>query len=154
MDFNELRLISLNNEILEEIMLWKYEEPYNIYNLQQNEYLKDCSTWGDEQFVLSDKHNIIAYVSCQIIDKNMWVGWSLRPDLCGKGTGKDFVKKCIDELISIKKYSGDNIFLKVISWNTRAIKVYEKLNFIKYDKLARLERGTYVEYHIMKKYVN
>lgn len=154
MDLDKFRLISLNNEIVKDIMLWKYEKPYDVYNLQQNEYLKDYGTWGDEQFVLVDKHNIIAYVSCQIIDKEMWVGWSLRPDLCGKGIGTDFVKKCIDELISIKEYSGDHMFLKVTNWNTRAIKVYEKLDFTKYDKLVRLENGNYVEYLIMKKYVN
>lgn len=154
MDFSKLKLIYLNNEILEEITLWKYEKPYDIYNLQQNEYLKDSGTWGVEQFVLEENNNIIAYVSCQMIDKDMWVGWSLRPELCGKGIGKDFVKKCIDELINIKNYKYNYIFLKVASWNARAIKVYEKLGFIKYDKLVRLENNTYTEYLIMRKCVN
>lgn len=80
----------------------------------------------------------------------MWVGWSLRPDLCGKGIGVTFVKVCIDELLNMNKQFYKNIFLKVVNWNTRAIKVYEKSGFVHYDKLIRLEEYILTEYLIMK----
>lgn len=150
-DFDKCELVDLNEEILKYICYWKYEKPYNIYNLELNEYLRESSTWGLEQFVLVGHDNIIAYVACQIIDGDMWIGWSLRPDICGKGMGKVFAKKCIDELINIKKYCGKHIYLKVANWNTRAIKVYEKLGFVQEDKLVRLENENYIEYIIMKK---
>ncbi|WP_346947845.1 GNAT family N-acetyltransferase [Clostridium sp.] len=129
---------------------WRYENPYNIYDLYLNDYLGDRYSWGIEQFVLEENDNIIAYVSCQIIKEDMWVGWSLRPDLCGNRIGKDFVKKCINELIILKKHYKKDIFLKVISWNTRAIKAYEKSGFIYYDKLIRFENSKPAEYCIMK----
>lgn len=112
--------------------------------------MKNSCSWGVEQFVLVENDNIIAYVSCQIIQEDMWVGWSLRPDLCGLGIGKDFVRKCISRLIVLKKHYTKDIFLKVCSWNTRAIKVYEKLGFVHYDKFIRIENNKHTEYSIMK----
>ena len=80
----------------------------------------------------------------------MWMGWSLRPNLCGNGIGQNFIEKCISELILLKQYYIKDIFLKVYSWNTRAIKVYEKIGFVHYDKFIRIENGKTTEYSIMK----
>lgn len=77
----------------------------------------------------------------------MWIGWSLRPDLCGKGIGQRFIRKCINEL---KRHYGKDIFLKVYSWNTCAINVYEKSGFIYYDEFRRIENGKSIKYVVMK----
>lgn len=149
-NLEKYKLVSLNKDILKYICKWKYEEPYNVYDLEANQYLKDSSSWGREQFVLVENKNIIAYVACQIINEEMWIGWSLRPDLCGQGIGVEFTKKCIDELIEINKHNDKDIYLKVANWNTRAIKTYEKLGFVHHDKLIRLENNKITEYIIMK----
>ncbi|MEF9992247.1 MAG: GNAT family N-acetyltransferase [Peptostreptococcaceae bacterium] len=151
MNFDKCKLIGIDSGIFKKICSWRYENPYDIYDLYLNDYIKDSYSWGIEQFVLVEDDNIIAYVSCQIIEEDMWVGWSLRPDLCGNKTGIDFVNKCISELIRLKKHYMKDIFLKVINWNTRAIRVYEKLGFIFYDKLTRLENNKLSEYSIMMK---
>lgn len=119
-----------------------------------NEYLKNSCSWGVEQFVLQGDGSVIAYVSCQIINENMWIGWSLKPDLCGKGIGKEFVDKCINEIIELKKYNKNEVFLKVINWNKRAIRTYEKSGFKYYDKLIRTEDNKSSEYFIMKIDIN
>ncbi|MDU6482961.1 MAG: GNAT family N-acetyltransferase [Paeniclostridium sordellii] len=149
-NFDNYKLVSLNNEILNHIFLWRYESPYNIYDLYSNDYLKNHDLWGIEQFALVENRNIIAYVSCQVIQNDMWIGWSLRPDLCGKGIGQRFVRKCINELIELKRHYRKDIFLKVQSWNTRAIKVYEKSGFIYYDEFRRIENGKPIKYIVMK----
>ncbi|MCH1959842.1 GNAT family N-acetyltransferase [Romboutsia hominis] len=148
--FDNCRLVSLNNEILDHIFSWRYDKPYNVYDLYLNDYLKNSDLWGVEQFALVENENIIAYVSCQVIKNDMWVGWALRPNLCGSGIGQEFVKKCIVELIALKKHYMKEIFLKVYSWNTRAIKVYKKVGFVHYDKFIRVENGEDTEYIIMK----
>ncbi|WP_338660844.1 hypothetical protein [Paraclostridium sordellii] len=35
-NFDNCKLVSLNNEILNHIFLWRYESPYNIYDLLIN----------------------------------------------------------------------------------------------------------------------
>ncbi len=130
--------------------MWRYENPYNIYDLYLNEYLKNSDSWGVEQFALVENDNIIAYVSCQLIQDDMWVGWSLKPNLCGNGIGQGFVIKCINELILLQKHCVKEIFLKVCSWNNRAIKVYEKAGFMHYDRYLRVENSKPTEYIIMK----
>ncbi|UOW66782.1 GNAT family N-acetyltransferase [Paraclostridium bifermentans] len=135
---------------MEHIFLWRYDKPYNVYDLYLNDYLKNSDSWGVEQFALVKNDNIIAYVSCQLIKNDMWVGWSLRPSLCGSGIGQNFVTKCIMELVKLKKHYIKDIYLKVYSWNTRAIKTYEKAGFVHYDKLVRVEDGKTAEYSIMK----
>lgn len=149
-NFDNCRLVSLNNEILEHIFSWRYDKPYNVYDLYLNDYLKNSHLWGVEQFALVENENIIAFVSCNVIKNDMWVGWSLRPDLCGNGTGQDFVKKSIVELISLKKQYVKDVFLKVYNWNTRAIKVYKKVGFVHYDEFIRVENGEDAQYIIMK----
>lgn len=151
MNFGEYKLVAVNDDIIEELLLWKYEKPYNIYNLHLNNYLLNKDRWGNEQFALVNDGDVIGQVACQIIDDNMWVGWSLKPDLCGSGIGDLFIKKCIDELISLKKYSGEYIFLKVVDWNNRAIKAYEKAGFMYYRNTERKEDDKLVRYFIMKK---
>lgn len=136
--------------MLEDIFSWRYDKPYNVYNLYLNNYLKNSDSWGVEQFILVENENIIAYVSCQMLENDMWVGWSLRPNLCGNGVGESFVRKCIIELTTLKKYCMKDIFLKVYSWNTRAIKAYEKAGFAHYDNFIRIENGKSTEYTIMK----
>ncbi|MRZ79933.1 GNAT family N-acetyltransferase [Paeniclostridium sordellii] len=149
-NFDNCKLASLNNEILNHIFLWRYESPYNIYDLYSNDYLKNHDLWGIEQFALVEEYNIIAYVSCQVTQNDMWIGSSLRPDLCGKGIGQRFVRKCINELIELKRHYRKDIFLKVQSWNIRAIKVYEKSGFIYYDEFIRIENGKPIKYVVMK----
>lgn len=153
MDFNKFKIVPLNDDIVKEICSWKYESPYDIYNLGDSEYLLDRSTWGTEQFALVDNNDVIAQLACQMQDEDMWVGWSLRPELCGKGYGSYFVDRCINELVRLKKYDNKYIFLKVIDWNQRAIKSYEKIGFRYYKSIVREVESTdeSINFHIMIK---
>ncbi|MGL5717843.1 MAG: GNAT family N-acetyltransferase [Paraclostridium sp.] len=150
-NLDNCKLISLSEDVVKKICLWKYEKPYNIYDLNKNNYLQERYSWGEEQFALVDDNEIIAYVACQIIQEYMWVGWSLRPNLCGIGIGKDITIKCINELIRSKDYQNKYIFLKVTDWNTRAIKTYMRLGFVSCDKFTRVENENSINYLIMRK---
>lgn len=152
-DFDNCNLVSLNDDILQEFYSWEYDNPYDIYNLSKNDYFKDKSTWGIEQFALVNKNKVIAQVACQILDNDMWVGWSLKPELCGNGNSNLFIKKCINELIHIKRYTNQYIFLKVEDWNKRAINAYKKAEFKYYGSIKRNvdKSNDMVNFHIMRK---
>ncbi len=120
----------LTKETVAQITQWEYEAPYDAYSFKghHNEYLLNDSFWGTGQFCLIDGGIILGQVACQYEGNNLWVGWSMAPELCGKGNGAAFVSKCVQELRRIKDHSGQ-ILLRVSARNKRAIKAYQKAGF-------------------------
>lgn len=55
------------------------------------------------------------------------LGLGLRPDLCGQGLGPLFVKAIAEE--AIRRSPGCEVDLEVFTWNSRAIRTYEKAGF-------------------------
>ena len=129
-DFTDCQMIPLTQDAALEIGQWEYEKPYDVYGFKEhpNGYLMDESTWGTEQFCLVDNDKIIGQVSCQFDGADLWVGWSMTPQVCGKGNGAAFVAKCVKELRHIKGHTG-RIVLRVAAWNQRAIHAYQKAGF-------------------------
>jgi len=126
-DFTNCQMIPLTQNAASEISQWEYEKPYDAYNFKDhpNGYLLDESTWGTEQFCLANNDEIIGQVSCQFDGADLWVGWSMTPQLCGKGNGATFIEKCVKELRYMKGHTG-RIVLRVAAWNQRAIYAYQK----------------------------
>ncbi len=112
------------------IAQWEYEAPYDAYSFKgsPNDYLLDETTWGTEQFYLTESGIILGQVACQVEGEDLWVGWSMAPTLCGKGYGAVFVKRCIAELRRIKAHQG-RVLLRVSARNQRAIKAYQHAGF-------------------------
>lgn len=129
-DFLNCLLVPLRQYTASQISQWEYDKPYDVYNFKGalNGYLMKESTWGTKQFCLVDNSKIIGQVSCQFEGTDLWVGWSMAPQLCGKGNGATFVKKCVKELRRIKGHTG-RILLRVAAWNRRAIRAYQKAGF-------------------------
>lgn len=128
--FENGKLLPLTKEIVAEISQWAYEVPYEAYSFKghHDEYLLDESIWGVELFCLICDGIILGQVACQYEGDDLWVGWSMAPQLCGKGTGSAFVRKCVKELRSVKGHTG-RILLRVAAWNQRAVKAYQKAGF-------------------------
>lgn len=64
----------------------------------------------------------------------MEIGLALRPELVGKGLGKDFVKQGINFGITKFKYKSKYIGLSVNINNKPAIRVYEEVGFKEYER--------------------
>ena len=114
-----------------EISQWEYDAPFQAYSFrgQHDGYLLDASTWGTEQFCLVDGKTILGQVACQYEGDDLWVGWSMAPELCGKGGGAAFVEKCVRELRAVKGHTG-RMLLRVAAWNRRAVRAYQKAGFV------------------------
>ena len=108
---------------------WKYDEIYHIYDYKYEEDdLLDKNKCGIEKFaVLNEKHVLVGKLTVEFLKKkispheeacvvdysivknetngnyNMWLGWGLKPELCGRGFGFKFISECID--FSLKKYN-------------------------------------------------
>ena len=120
----------LTKEIVAKISQWEYEAPYEAYSFKghHDEYLLDESIWGIEQFCLTCDGTILGQVACQYEGDDLWVGWSMVPELTGQGSGAVFVKRCVQEIRRVKGHTG-RILLRVSARNKRAIKAYQKAGF-------------------------
>ena len=129
-DFTNFKMVPLTQEIALEISQWEYEKPYDVYNFKgrPNEWLMDKSTWGTKQFCLIDGTTIMGQVACQFDNNDLWVGWSMAPQFCGKGNGSNFVNRCVKELREFTGHTG-RILLRVAVSNQRAIRAYETAGF-------------------------
>ena len=122
------------------VITWKYESPYDIYNLASSEpedtlrYLLDpqnvfygiygqngdleafCSFGPDGQ-VSGGDYNTPA----------LDIGMGVRPDLTGQGRGFQYVNAVID--FAIRTYSPDGLRVTIAAFNSRAMRVWEKAGF-------------------------
>ena len=120
----------LTKETVAVISQWAYEAPYGEYSFMghHDEYLLDESLWGVEQFCLTCDGIILGQVACQYEGDDLWVGWSMAPELTGQGNGAAFVTRCVQEIRRVKGHTG-RILLRVSARNKRAINAYQKAGF-------------------------
>jgi [ribosomal protein S18]-alanine N-acetyltransferase len=126
-----------------EILKWKYEAPYDLYNNEPNEEsikeLLDLQYFAIMNsndglvgfYCLGDAAQVPAGRSVGAYDQNaLDIGIGMNPDLTGKGQGKSFFTFILND---IEKDSLMNvpIRLTVASFNHRAIRLYENLGFKK-----------------------
>ena len=120
----------ITKEIVAKISQWEYEVPYEAYNFKghHDEYLLDETLWGVEQFCLTYDGIILGQVACQYEGDDLWVGWSMAPEMTGRRNGATFVERCVQEIRRVKGHTG-RILLRVSARNQRAIKAYQKAGF-------------------------
>lgn len=129
-NFGSAELLPLSPETVAVISQWEYEAPYDAYSFKghHDEYLLDESLWGIEQFCFTHGGTLLGQVACQYEGDDLWVGWSMAPELTGQGSGGVFVKRCVQEIRRVKNHTG-RILLRVSARNKRAIKAYQKAGF-------------------------
>jgi ribosomal-protein-alanine N-acetyltransferase len=129
---------------------WKYENEYAIYDYaNEADHILDTESWGTGLFaILNAAGDLIGEVSIEFLDaqglyteyrdfenealinqRDLWIGFGLRPDLVGDGRGAEFVAACVDFAIRQCRYRGAYVYLGVAIFNQRAIRAYEKAGF-------------------------
>jgi ribosomal-protein-alanine N-acetyltransferase len=149
--------VPMNREYASTIVnTWKYEGEYSIYNyINEADHMLDEDGWGRGIFaVLNPQGDLIGELSIEFFDaqggytdylefeheelinqRELWVGFGLRPDLTGQGHGADFVTACVDFAVRNTHYSGDYVRLGVALFNQRAIKTYTKAGFEEFSQV-------------------
>ena len=123
----------MNDLAAKQICNWKYEHPYSVYNyMEYDEAVKKCAAIVNpekaENFLCFwDKNVLIAYINIYTMEEKIYIGIGLSPDYCGKGLGEYFLKQGIAE--AKKRYPKEKIWIKVRSWNKRALRCYQKCGF-------------------------
>ena len=115
-----------------EMAFWRYEGECSFYNRNgRTDYPEG------EAFACLDREG--AY-----LEGPLDIGLGLRPELCGKGLGEEFVRLGME--FGRKQFSARSFRLSVACFNKRAVKVYERCGF-------RVEREVTNSYFKNKFYV-
>ncbi|RLQ96343.1 N-acetyltransferase [Falsibacillus albus] len=140
----------MNRLHAKQILNWKYEQPYDFYNNEENEE-NLAELLENHYFSAVDQHDVLIGYCCigkaaQVPTGSQFgayteemddIGIGLRPDLTGQGFGKTFFKSVI-EFVSVKKGNGP-LRLTVADFNERAIHLYKQFGF---KKVLEFNRGT------------
>jgi ribosomal-protein-alanine N-acetyltransferase len=138
----KLRIQDMNERFASEILNWKYEKPYDFYNnAYTEERLKELLDGSYYALVSMDDelfgcfctgkyaqvpagHQIGAYNEL-LID----MGLGMNPLYVGQGMGTEFCSFILQ--VIEEKFKDTPIRLTVATFNGRAVRLYEKLGFVK-----------------------
>lgn len=147
--------VPMNREYASTIVdTWKYEKEYSIYDYSNEaDHMLDEEGWGRGIFaVLNQEGELIGELSIEFFDeqgqytdfrdfddeallneRELWIGFGLRPDLVGQGFGVKFVPACVEHATRNYRYHGEYIRLGVATFNQRVIKAYKKAGFQEFE---------------------
>jgi RimJ/RimL family protein N-acetyltransferase len=137
----QLRVEPASEDSLTEIVGWRYESPYDLYDgdglLPKN----------PERFfeARSDGGDLVGFYYFEERDGALFYGLGLRPELTGKGHGLEFLRAGME--FGRKRFRPSRFILDVAAFNRRAIKVYERAGFrITGRHVRRFERWGDVDF--------
>ena len=119
----KLRIEPATPESLVEVATWRYEPPYDFYdddgkpvkNPERFYAARDASGAVVGSYYFEQRGDAVFY------------GLGLRPDLTGRGLGREFVDAGI--AFARSRLGARRIVLDVAAFNERALKVYERAGF-------------------------
>ena len=138
----------MNVEFANEILRWKYEQPYDFYDNEPSQEALVEMLNETYYVVLDNKNELIGFIctggSAQIENDTyvysedfIDIGIGMKPELTGRGYGTPFFTSVLNY---INKMFGKSPYrLTVAEFNQRAIRLYEKFGFIKEDTFVKGE---------------
>lgn len=130
-----------------DICTWRYDSPYDIYSWLPWEQMKALDVeFGNpvlrrEQYVslVDDEGTLTGFAQFFPLQGVTRLGVGMRPDLCGRGYGKQFVLAIVEE--AKRRKPENEIDLEVLTWNSRAIQAYQKSGFVITDLYEKMTPG-------------
>lgn len=131
----QLRLTSLTSADAEQISGWRYDPPYDIYNVP----LEDSARMTDpaQRFsAIRDKDELIAYVclggearvkGLRARSGTEDLGFGLRPDLIGQGLSRQILPWLLQALGD--QIAGHRLRVVILDWNVRSLAAYRRAGF-------------------------
>ena len=111
---------------------WKYDNIYSFYDMTAD--VEDYEEFIDEDLRNQNDHyeawendELIGFFCVIQETPSIEIGLGMRPDICGKGKGKQFVMQIINFIEH--NYKFDKLIMNVATFNQRAIKVYRSCGF-------------------------
>lgn len=115
-----------------EIATWKYEGEYAFYNSDKTEAKQQWALGIDQEdntyVIYTERGKLIGNCCFDYDEDDGWTfGVQMRPDLTGRGMGREIVNAII--AYGKEMYHYDTLSLLVAKFNKRAIHLYTQLGF-------------------------
>jgi RimJ/RimL family protein N-acetyltransferase len=138
----QFRFTPMAAEDVHQIMTWRYEGPYSVYNWQEKDDPAELLDRRSPYFAVRDERGeligFFTYGSSAYVwgsgephlyseGKTITIGLGLRPDLTGRGLGLAFVEAGLD--FAREHFAPERFRLYVLSFNERAIRIYKRAGF-------------------------
>jgi ribosomal-protein-alanine N-acetyltransferase len=165
--------VPMNKEYATEIVnTWKYENEYSIYDYSNEaDHMLDEEAWDGGIFAILDQDGeLVGELSIEFLDeedeyipyaefgnqelinqRELWIGFGMRPDLIAQGRGAEFVTACVQYAVEYHQYRGEYARLGVAVFNQRARKAYEKAGFQIFERTVGTINGKEFECVYMRK---
>jgi RimJ/RimL family protein N-acetyltransferase len=147
----EFHFVALEEADARAILAWRYEGQYTIYNWEEEDDPAEMLDRRSPHYAVKDERGelvgFFAYgSSAQVWDSGephlysehntITIGLGMRPDLTGKGLGLAFTQAGLD--FAREHFTPDYFRLYVLTFNERAIRVYERAGFVRAGIFTRL----------------
>ena len=138
----QIHFTPLEEADVRSIIAWRYEGPYAVYNWEDDDDPSDMLDRRSPYYAVRDEQGeligFFAYGSSAYVwgsgephlyseNNTITIGLGMRPDLTGKGLGLAFVQAGLD--FAREHFEPDYFRLYVLTYNERAIRVYERAGF-------------------------
>ncbi|PJJ53646.1 acetyltransferase (GNAT) family protein [Mumia flava] len=135
-----MEIVDLTTEHADDIVTWRYPEPYGCYDLtgMEPQHFTDLTNGF---FALVDSERLIGYrcygAEGQVPgfaydDRALDIGGGLRPELTGQGLGHEAISTALD--FARARFAPSQFRVTVAEFNVRALKVVDALGFSAVDK--------------------
>lgn len=128
---------------------WRYEPPYDVYNLPHPPDAADLQYFLDPKnafyCITDDTDEVLAFCSFgpdgqvpggDYSSPALDIGLGIRPDLTGQGRGSTFVKAALD--FARRTFTLPMFRVTVAEFNQRALRVWEKAGFRRVQTFRRM----------------
>jgi ribosomal-protein-alanine N-acetyltransferase len=128
----KLSIRQMTQSDAETIAGWHYEPPYSFYDATADaddlRLLLDAGTREGRSFsAFDDAGELVGFFEYKPDGDEMEIGLGLRPDLTGRGLGREFVDAGL--AYGRERFRPTRFRLAVATFNERAIRVYERAGF-------------------------
>ena len=110
---------------------WKYSGDYAVYNSAPYEEQKKrgigFANSKNNFYSFYDDAVLIGFINLYEEETEVFFGIGANPDYCGRGYGSIMTRTAC--AISGSLFPGKPLYLEVRTWNTRAVRCYEKAGF-------------------------
>ena len=142
---NFYRFVPMNASYARAIDQSRYDPPYDFYNLDADEEDRreflDPEAWGRELFAVLELHELVGFFSYKVNQRDLRIGFGLRPDLTGKRRGGVFIEEGIRFGIQRFGLQSPAVVLEVAEFNQRAIKLYTRIGFVEINRFTQQTNG-------------
>ena len=128
---------------------WKYDGIYSFYDMTADaedyeQFIDENLRNQNDHYEVLENNELVGFFCVIQENASIEIGLGMRPDICGKGKGKQFVEQIQDFLE--RNYKFNELVMHVASFNQRAIKVYRSCGFKDSETTKRNSNGVVYEF--------